>query len=119
MKEGAAINQSLAALGNVINALVDGASHVPYRDSVLTKLLMDSLGGNTKTVMYVFKKFKKIEKCNSVCHLYIYIIVVDNILLESFFIDSFFFFFMCFSLKSLPFQKSNTQKQCTTKPFFF
>ena len=67
MKEGAAINQSLAALGNVINALVDGASHVPYRDSVLTKLLMDSLGGNTKTVMYVFKKFKKIEKCNIVC----------------------------------------------------
>ena len=66
LKEGAAINQSLAALGNVINALVDGAAHVPYRDSVLTKLLMDSLGGNTKTVMYVFKKFKKIEKCNSV-----------------------------------------------------
>ena len=59
LKEGAAINQSLAALGNVINALVDGASHVPYRDSVLTKLLMDSLGGNTKTVMYVLKKIQK------------------------------------------------------------
>ena len=94
MKEGAAINQSLAALGNVINALVDGASHVPYRDSVLTKLLMDSLGGNTKTVMYVFKKFKKIEKCNSVCPS---VIVVDNISLESFFIDS-FFSFSCVSL---------------------
>ena len=114
MKEGAAINQSLAALGNVINALVDGASHVPYRDSVLTKLLMDSLGGNTKTVMYVFKKFKKIEKCNSVI-----CIVVDNISLESFFIDLFFLFFMCISLKSLPFQKSNTQNNVPLNLFFF
>ena len=40
------------ALGNVIKALVDGHSqHVPYRDSKLTRLLQDSLGGNTKTVM--------------------------------------------------------------------
>ena len=43
---------SLSALGNVIKALVDGVSHhVPYRDSKLTRLLQDSLGGNTKTVM--------------------------------------------------------------------
>jgi len=43
---------SLSALGNVIKALVDGHSqHVPYRDSKLTRLLQDSLGGNTKTVM--------------------------------------------------------------------
>ena len=43
---------SLSALGNVISALVDGKSqHVPYRDSKLTRILQDSLGGNTKTVM--------------------------------------------------------------------
>ena len=39
-------------MGNVISCLVDGKStHVPYRDSKLTRLLQDSLGGNTKTVM--------------------------------------------------------------------
>ena len=52
MKEATQINLSLSALGNVIKALVDGKSaHVPYRDSKLTRLLQDSLGGNTKTVM--------------------------------------------------------------------
>jgi kinesin family protein 3/17 len=52
LKEASKINQSLSRLGNVISALVDGKStHVPYRDSKLTRLLQDSLGGNTKTVM--------------------------------------------------------------------
>ena len=42
----------MSALGNVISALVDGKStHIPYRDSKLTRLLQDSLGGNAKTVM--------------------------------------------------------------------
>jgi Kinesin motor domain len=51
MKEATKINLSLSALGNVISALVDGKTkHVPYRDSKLTRLLQDSLGGNTKTL---------------------------------------------------------------------
>jgi kinesin family protein 3/17 len=53
LKEAQKINLSLSALGNVINALVDGGGHVPFRDSKLTRLLQDSLGGNTKTVMLV------------------------------------------------------------------
>jgi hypothetical protein len=52
LKEATKINLSLSALGNVISALVDGkSSHIPYRDSKLTRILQDSLGGNTKTVM--------------------------------------------------------------------
>lgn len=53
-KEGIAINCGLLALGNVISALGDRtkrALHVPYRDSKLTRLLQDSLGGNSRTLM--------------------------------------------------------------------
>ncbi|KAL1130955.1 hypothetical protein AAG570_012196 [Ranatra chinensis] len=50
-KEGSNINKSLLALGNCINALADGLKHVPYRDSKLTRILKDSLGGNCQTVM--------------------------------------------------------------------
>lgn len=49
--EGANINRSLLALGNCINALCSGRKHIPYRDSKLTRLLQDSLGGNCQTVM--------------------------------------------------------------------
>ncbi|EOA12365.1 hypothetical protein CARUB_v10025749mg [Capsella rubella] len=56
LKEGIHINKGLLALGNVISALGDEkkrkeGGHVPYRDSKLTRLLQDSLGGNSKTVM--------------------------------------------------------------------
>lgn len=52
LREASKINLSLSALGNVISALVDGkTTHVPYRDSKLTRLLQDSLGGNSKTIM--------------------------------------------------------------------
>ncbi|XP_050405735.1 kinesin-like protein KIF28P [Patella vulgata] len=56
LKEGAAINQSLSTLGNVISALADIAGGkkkvlIPYRDSVLTKLSQSALGGNSRTIM--------------------------------------------------------------------
>ncbi|KAF0872201.1 KI18B protein, partial [Crocuta crocuta] len=54
LREGANINRSLLALINVLNALADAKgrkSHVPYRDSKLTRLLKDSIGGNCRTVM--------------------------------------------------------------------
>ena len=53
LQESIKINKSLSALGNVINALTDTKErkHIPYRDSKLTRLLEDSLGGNCKTTM--------------------------------------------------------------------
>jgi kinesin family protein 5 len=52
LEEAKTINKSLSALGQVINALTDEKqTHVPYRDSKLTRILQDSLGGNAKTVL--------------------------------------------------------------------
>ena len=53
LEEAKKINLSLSALGNVIKALVDKAEHIPYRDSKLTRLLQESLGGNFKTTLVV------------------------------------------------------------------
>lgn len=53
LEESKKINQSLSCLGNVIAALTDknARAHVPYRDSKLTRILEDSIGGNCKTTM--------------------------------------------------------------------
>lgn len=53
LKEAQHINKSLSALGNVMEALDRKSSHVPYRDSKLTYLLQNSLGGNSRTMMVV------------------------------------------------------------------
>ncbi|XP_065582476.1 kinesin-like protein KIF18A isoform X2 [Artemia franciscana] len=50
-KEGMNINKSLLALGNCISGLAEGKTHIPFRDSKLTRILKDSLGGNCNTVM--------------------------------------------------------------------
>ena len=55
LEEAKMINKSLSALGNVINALTEskGGSHVPYRDSKLTRVLQESLGGNSQTCLVI------------------------------------------------------------------
>ncbi|KAK2067799.1 hypothetical protein P8C59_001506 [Phyllachora maydis] len=54
LEEAKKINKSLSALGMVINALTDGkSSHVPYRDSKLTRILQESLGGNSRTTLVI------------------------------------------------------------------
>jgi kinesin family protein 5 len=54
LKEAQNINKSLTTLGMVIKSLTDGVStHVPYRDSKLTRILQESLGGNSKTSLLI------------------------------------------------------------------
>ncbi|KYQ89437.1 kinesin family member 3 [Tieghemostelium lacteum] len=54
LDEAKMINKSLSSLGNVINALTDGKStHIPYRDSKLTRVLQESLGGNSRTTLII------------------------------------------------------------------
>uniref|UniRef100_A0A6Q2YDG5 Kinesin-like protein n=1 Tax=Esox lucius TaxID=8010 RepID=A0A6Q2YDG5_ESOLU len=53
LEEAKNINKSLSALGNVISALAEGSTYVPYRDSKMTRILQDSLGGNCRTTMVI------------------------------------------------------------------
>src|SRR5215470_14390836 len=54
LDEAKNINKSLSALGNVISALADGnKTHIPYRDSKLTRILQESLGGNSRTTIII------------------------------------------------------------------
>lgn len=60
LTEAKNINQSLSALGNCIYALTSSTrTHIPYRDSKLTHLLKESIGGNTKTFLIVTASFAK------------------------------------------------------------
>ncbi|CAG9817005.1 unnamed protein product [Phaedon cochleariae] len=70
LREASNINLSLSVLGNVISALVDGKStHIPYRNSKLTRLLQDSLGGNSKTAMIAMVSPADIDFEESMCTL--------------------------------------------------
>ncbi|KAI8142265.1 kinesin motor domain-containing protein, partial [Fennellomyces sp. T-0311] len=61
-REAGMINQSLLTLGRVINHLVDHSQHVPYRESKLTRLLKDSLGGRTKTCLIATTSVAKMNQ---------------------------------------------------------
>ncbi|KAI3688349.1 hypothetical protein L1987_82061 [Smallanthus sonchifolius] len=68
-EEGKAINLSLSALGDVINALQRKNSHIPYRNSKLTQVLKDSLGEDSKTLMLIHVSPKEEDLCETVCSL--------------------------------------------------
>ncbi|CAL9133197.1 unnamed protein product [Musa textilis] len=69
LEEGKAINLSLSALGDVISALQHKKNHVPYRNSKLTQVLRDSLGSDSKTLMFVHVSPKEEDLCETICSL--------------------------------------------------
>lgn len=69
LKEAQNINKSLSALGDVIQALAMKSSHVPFRNSKLTHLLQDSLGGDSKTLMFVQISPNEADLSETLCSL--------------------------------------------------
>ncbi|XP_065301794.1 kinesin heavy chain [Dermacentor albipictus] len=66
LDEAKNINKSLSALGNVIAALADGnKSHIPYRDSKLTRILQESLGGNSRTTIIICCSPASFNECET------------------------------------------------------
>ncbi|XP_042509092.1 kinesin-like protein KIN-14Q isoform X2 [Macadamia integrifolia] len=69
LKETQNINRSLSALGDVISALATKSPHIPFRNSKLTHLLQDSLGGDSKTLMFVQISPKENDLSETLCSL--------------------------------------------------
>ena len=69
LKEAQSINYSLSALGDVINARANSQAHIPFRNSVLTQVLQDSLSANSKTLMIVQVSPAEYNSGESLCSL--------------------------------------------------
>ena len=87
LKEAGKIHQGLLALENVISALAESRNHIPYKDSKLTRVLSDSLGGNSKTTLVVTCSPSVWNRVKFVCLFELFLFVQGCVCL-------FFFFFL-------------------------